>query len=773
VGRVKSNQARLQEIAINAWNIGLFEHDHLSGRVHCSAHLRQLYGFAPDQEITVDSFIERMFPADRDFVREAVASAHDPSGDGKYNVIHRIIDADGNMRWLHIRAQTEFGEKDSKRVPLLTTGSAMDVTQQQEFAREAQRNEQRLTQATQASKVGIYEHDPLMPDSPPYWSPTMRELLGYDVDRPASYEWYHSRVHPDDVHLVNAAIQKANDPGSDGRIALEYRWHHPNGQMRWLLVRGSTIFGEIDGKRTPIRNLGAILDITEVKAAEAEQRRHSAILDATPDFVAISNHKGNVVYLNQTARTFMGIGKDEDVTRYSMKSAHTPAALKIIADQGIPTAIRQGSWKAETEFLRHDGEIVPMSQVLLVHRDSFDNITYVSTIARDLSRERELEEQFRQSQKMEAIGRLAGGIAHDFNNLLSVIMGFIHSATDLLEPEHLARPKLKEVQLASERAASLTGQLLAFSRKQILQLSIIDINETIKELHPLLRRLVDESIQVTTIPCSGSVHIKADPNQIQQILLNLVVNARDAMPDGGQLTIETRQLTLERSHTAAKLQLSPGNYVAITVSDTGYGMDAETREKVFEPFFTTKGPGQGTGIGLSTVFGIVKQLEGGISLESEPGKGTTFNIYLPCSQEPVPQSIPTTTTTHPVAGGTVLVTEDNAPLREVVTMILDGAGFNVLSAANPEEALEIADRNVGTIDLLLTDVRMPGMNGRQLADKLRSKRPGLAVLFMSGYAENNIVHQGVLDPNVNFIAKPVAPERLIARVHEILRQRNI
>ncbi|MFN2167747.1 MAG: sensor histidine kinase, partial [Anaerolineae bacterium] len=284
---------------------------------------------------------------------------------------------------------------------------------------------------------------------------------------------------------------------------------------------------------------------------------------------------------------------------------------------------------------------VPMSQVILAHREADGSIGYFSTIARDLSREKELEDQFRQAQKMEALGRLAGGVAHDFNNLLSAIMGFTEMAKQDLESGHRARLALNEVHRTAEQAAALTGQLLAFGRKQTLQPRIIDVSKTLGEMKPMLERLIDQSIQLRIMLSRDPVSIKADPNQIQQILLNLVVNARDAMPQGGQLTISSTRVTLDDGEATSRLQLNPGSYALIAVSDTGHGMTADVRSRVFEPFFTTKDPGKGTGLGLSTVFGIVRQSGGSVWLCSEPGRGTTFKIYLPCGFEAVAAQPPT------------------------------------------------------------------------------------------------------------------------------------
>ncbi|MDD9935642.1 MAG: ATP-binding protein, partial [Myxococcales bacterium] len=360
------------------------------------------------------------------------------------------------------------------------------------------------------------------------------------------------------------------------------------------------------------------------------------------------------------------------------------------------------------------------------------------------------------------------GGAHDFNHLLSVIMASCELASLELPDGDPAGLELSNIQAAAERAAALTAQLLAFSRKQILQPQVLDINEVLGELQPMLERLLDDNIEVRVFPADGAHNIRADHGQIQQVLLNLVVNARDAMPEGGVLTLEARSELVEDEDAAARLDLDVGAYVILTVSDTGVGMDAETRERIFEPFFTTKGPGSGTGLGLATVFGIVRQSGGSIWVYSEEGFGTTFKIYFPATDSPAESRPPRSSLPPGPVSGTILLVEDEEHLRAVVERVLARAGYDVLAASSPQQALEIAEHHDGGIDLLLTDVLMPGMTGRQVADGVQQHRPKTVVLFMSGYTENSIVHHGVLDTGVNFIPKPLTPARLLEAIGEAL-----
>ena len=380
-----------------------------------------------------------------------------------------------------------------------------------------------------------------------------------------------------------------------------------------------------------------------------------------------------------------------------------------------------------------------------------------------------LEEQLRASQKMEAIGSLAGGIAHDFNNLLSVILSYAEFAVEALRDGDPIRDDLLEVRKAGERATALTRQLLAFSRKQVLQPELIELNRIATGLEKMLRRILGEDIDLVQRLAPELGVTVADPGQIEQVLMNLVVNARDAMPNGGKLTIETDNVEVDEAHAARRPDIRPGSFVRLAVTDTGCGMDAETRARIFEPFFTTKGKGKGTGLGLSTAYGIIKQSGGHIWVYSEPGQGTTFSVYLP-REAGGTMPAPGSREIAPAAHGdeTILLVEDEDAVRELARRILDGSGYAVLTAANGGEALLACERHAGPIHLVLTDVVMPLMSGRALADRLARVRPEARVLYMSGYTDNAIVHHGRLDAGTHFIGKPFNATDLARKVREVL-----
>jgi PAS domain S-box-containing protein len=419
--------------------------------------------------------------------------------------------------------------------------------------------------------------------------------------------------------------------------------------------------------------------------------------------------------------------------------------------------------------LAANGKVLWLQDIVRLVRDASGAVRQLRGVMVDITERKQLEEQFQQAQKMEAVGRLAGGVAHDFNNLLTIITGYAQLLSGRLEAAEPLSQYVDEIQKAAGRAAGLTRRLLAFSRKQAIAPQVLDLNAAVANTEKMLQRLIGEDIELETVLQLGLGKVKADPAQIEQVLMNLAVNSRDAMPQGGKLMIETANVELDGAYAGRHIAVNPGPYVMLVVSDTGSGMDAETRARIFEPFFTTKEIGKGTGLGLATVYGIVKQSGGNIWVYSEPGRGSTFKIYLPRVEEvAVVTTLVAAHTASPQGSETILLVEDEDGVRSFVRRVLQEKGYTVLEASKPGEALAICQQYKESIHLLLTDVVMPQMSGRELANKVSSLRPETKTLYMSGYTDEAIFRHGVLDPGVPFLQKPFATEVMVRKVRQVL-----
>jgi len=508
-------------------------------------------------------------------------------------------------------------------------------------------------------------------------------------------------------------------------------------------------------------------------ALRSQERLLRQIIDANPSMIFVKDWNGRFVLVNQATAQVYGttvdslVGKtDADFNRNMEEVAHFLRDDRDVMSSGHAKVI------PEEPVTNPAGETRWFQTIKLRLRSPEEGTATLLGVSTEITERKHLEEQLLQSQKMEAVGQLAGGVAHDFNNILTAIVGY----TDLLAAELGSNAQqlddLEEIRKAARRAAALTRQLLAFSRKQVLEPRTIDLNAVVLNLDKMLRSLISENIELKTDLAENLAAARADPNQIEQVIMNLAINARDAMPDGGTVTIETGNATLDDAYAAQHVSVTPGEYVMLAVSDTGCGMDEKTQSRIFEPFFTTKPAGRGTGLGLSTVYGIVKQSGGNIWLYSEPGKGTTFKIYLPAIAA-LPEDIGKVAPAEAVGrgGGTVLLVEDDEQLRRLTHRALDAQGYTVLIADRGRTALDIARRHKGEIDLLLTDVIMPDTNGRKLAETIRAARPGIRVLYMSGYPDGAIASHGMLEPGVAYLAKPFTTEAIARRVREVLEAR--
>jgi two-component system, cell cycle sensor histidine kinase and response regulator CckA len=498
----------------------------------------------------------------------------------------------------------------------------------------------------------------------------------------------------------------------------------------------------------------------------ASEERYRELVENAHDIIYSHDLEGNYMSINKAGELITGYTVQEAL-KLNFTDTIAPEFLQKAREMVKRKLAGERVTAYELEIIAKDGRRITVEvNTKLVYQDGVP--VGVQGIARDASARKQLEDQLRQSQKMEAIGRLAGGVAHDFNNLLTAINGYSKLALQRLDDNSSIRPYLEEVKKAGERAANLTRQLLAFGRKQILQPLPLDLNSVVTDMNKMLRRLIGEDIELTATLASDLKRIIADPGQIEQVLVNLIVNARDAMPTGGKIIIETANAQLDLEYTNHHVGVKPGNYVMLAVSDTGIGMNEETRARIFEPFFTTKDEGKGTGLGLSTVYGIVQQSGGSIWVYSEPNRGTSFKVYLPELPSHAEIREAHAKEDELLAGSeTVLLVEDDEVVRRLTQKILEQAGYKVLAATGGEEAMRLCS-NKYSIDLLLTDVVMPESSGKEVADRLSTLIPGLSVLYMSGYTDEAIVHHGVLDSNVKFIQKPFTPAALAKKVREIL-----
>jgi two-component system cell cycle sensor histidine kinase/response regulator CckA len=515
---------------------------------------------------------------------------------------------------------------------------------------------------------------------------------------------------------------------------------------------------------------------TEEALRQSEERFRELYHDAPVGYLELDN-EGRITSVNRTECEMMGYAPDEMLgqpiwTFVADEETSRPQVLALLAGR-LPSARDR-----ERLFRRKDGTTFPVLIEDRLLQNEEGKIVGIRAALQDITERKEaeekmvsLQEQLRQSQKMEAVGRLAGGIAHDFNNLLTVIQGHCEISLLQFQGNNPLREDIVEIKKAADRAGNLTRQLLAFSRRQIMEMKVIDLNALLRELEKMLRRVMGEDVELVTVLDEHLGKIKMDPGQMEQVVLNLAINARDAMPSGGKFILETTNVSLDEKYARSHIGVEAGRHVMLSVTDTGSGMSLQVKERLFEPFFTTKEKGKGTGLGLSTVYGIIKQSSGNIWVYSEPGHGSTFKIYLPRVDEQADNLFRRDDTVSMLYGNeTVLLVEDEPSVRGLAARVLRKQGYNVLEAVNGGEALQIADTYSGKIDLLLTDVVMPQIGGKELYDQLKPLRADLKVLFTSGYTETAIVQQGNLPPGVAFLQKPFSPIFLTHKVRELLDQ---
>ena len=683
----------------------------------------------------------------------------------------------GKEERIETRLRTSFGKEAAMSVRFSTFPSRMqkcllmfaqDITERKAAESALEESEARLKLAEQAAGAGCWEIN--IEDGAAWWSGELFRLFGLDPEKQqAGMETWRSVIHPEDLPTADVNLQESIREKK--QHFSEYRIVLPDGRIRWIGSQGSTL---CDAFGMPRKLAGIGIDITRRKQAEAELREALAfnqnIIDSAQEGIFVYDRELRYQLMNRYMEKHTGMSFSE------VKGKTPEEVFPFMAESGAIDDLRrilEGEEFNTREFQdripragRH-GWVVQSNTPL---KNAGGDVIGVVGMVRDITEQKKTLDQLTQAQKMESVGRLAGGVAHDFNNMLGVILGHTEMALMNMEETNPLHSGLVEVREAAQRSSDLTRQLLAFARKQAISPQPLNLNDKISSLLKMLQRLIGEDIRLNWQAEANLWQIRMDPSQIDQVLANLCVNSRDAIDNTGFITIETSNCTIDSSYCREHLDALPGDYVRMVVSDNGRGMDHETQAHIFEPFFTTKPAGDGTGLGLATVFGIVKQNEGFLQVYSEPGRGTSFSIYLPRfeTEEPSAPAPAPVETTISRGNETILLVEDEHSVLKVATLFLGRQGYNVLPAPSPQEAIRISGDFAGRIDLLISDVIMPDMSGRELADLLLAARPEMKHLFMSGYTANVISRHGVLNQGVNFIEKPFSLPNLINKVREVL-----
>jgi PAS domain S-box-containing protein len=633
---------------------------------------------------------------------------------------------------------------------------ARDVTEEDFARRELSKINDRLASALATAELGVWDTNLVTGEV--YWDARMKSMFGLDPDEPATLELANSFIHPDDLHLRDEILR----PRPDGARDVQWEWRVvlPDGTIRWHNARGHF---RRDESGAVVGAHGVMRDITDQKEAQRAQEHLAAIIRSTEYCIASTDLDGNITSWNPGAEAMFGCKPEETVGRSA--AIFTPPDHPGEMDM-LLSRLRRGETveHSVTERLTKDGRRISVSISLSPLRDASGAVAGVAAVARDVTRERQLEEKLRQAEKMEAIGRLAGGIAHDFNNLLTIVIGCADQALTDAEDDRL-RDQLAAIKSAGEYAADLTHRLLALGRKQVLQPQIVDVNQIVGEMLPLLRRVIRASIECNVKLDAGLSCVNAEPGQTEEVLLNLVLNASDAIVSRGVIAIETRNVLLDDEYVRLHPDAAPGEHAMLAVHDNGAGIDPAIQLRIFEPFFTTKPVGKGTGLGLSVVYGIARQSGGHVTCDSDPAAGTTFAVYLPVVRTTASPAPAQGESPQDAAGGseTILLAEDNAQVRAWTARFLRTLGYTVLEAASGPDAVAVAGSHRNLIDLLVTDVIMPEFGGPALVAALRPIMPRMQVLYISGYTGHTFDGMGAA-----FLAKPFTPPQLARKVREVL-----
>ncbi|TWT32321.1 Blue-light-activated protein [Posidoniimonas corsicana] len=673
---------------------------------------------------------------------------------------------DGELRYIVMHAQDTTERRQAAEE------LALVAEQRRRAAEELATHKEMLEQAESIAQAGCWEWT--LDTNRAVWSAPMSDVFGVGYREP-SYEQIRSLIHPEDVEWWEGYLKEMVEHTSEP-FDIDYRICRPDGAVAWIHNVAKVLR---DDRGRPLKMIGMSQDVTQRRHAEKvlqkSEETFRSLFDQSPIAIQLYDESGRLVDVNQRTLDLFGVDDKQRLLGYVMWDSpdYTPERIAQVKS-GHSICI-----STELDFGRvKQAGLFPTSKTGVLHLDMLVcPLTVAGAISGytvqlvDLTERRNVETHLRHAQKMESIGRLAGGIAHDFNNILMPILGYVEMVMQTMDKDQEAYAQLACVQEAADRAKSLTRQILAFSRKQVLQTQVLSLNDVVADFEEMLRRLIGEDVQLAVRLADGLRLVEVDPRQIEQVLMNLAINSRDAMPRGGRLTIETANTGPHDSDAGDE---PPGRSVMLAVTDTGHGMDAATRERVFEPFFTTKEQGKGSGLGLSTTFGIVKQHGGAIRVESQPGAGASFRVYLPIADAAGRDDEPAASELDSMHGTeTVLLVEDDKLVRRMVSQTLSSLGYEVLETAHPDEALRLAIQRRDDIHLLLTDVIMPGMSGAELYRRVAESTPAIKVLYMSGYTDDAIVHHGVLTEGVPFLQKPFRIRRLGQMVRQALEQHQL
>ncbi|HWK75497.1 MAG TPA: PAS domain-containing protein [Povalibacter sp.] len=767
---LRANAARLQ-VAIDSSGLSMWDWDVTRDAVYYNEHWRESLGVDPNELLNRVELPDRlMLPADQSAVLEQFEQ-HFHGVTPHFECEYALPGASGEMKWFAARA--EVVRRDPRGKPLRMIGVLRDISRRKHELQNAMEVQERWERAVRGTSDGLYDWDLLTGHV--WYATRFREILGYGPDElPDTFMAFQNVLHPDDRMLVLDKIRKhlENQKPLDIRCRIEAR----NGAFIWCRMRGQA---ERDAAGRPLRLAGSISDINaQIDAEEALSRSqdfYGTILDSLPLLISYADRDQRVVYANRPFQEFFQV---------PLASSRGYAVSDVLGDRRygaigpyLRKALQGATVEAQGRFRNPAGKTVDIEAVFVPHRDETGDIQGCFVAARDVTEKRQLEAELRQSQKMEAVGQLTGGIAHDFNNLLSVIVGNMQLLARSLRESPRLRRQAETALKAAIRGGELTRRLLAFARQQVLEPRVVDMNALVGGMYELLRRSLTGDIEIRLVLEPQLWAARVDPGQLENAVLNLVINARDAMPEGGgTITIVTGNRTVAADadgRVPAGQEIRPGDYAVLEVSDSGVGMTSETLKRVFEPFFTTKDVGKGSGLGLPMVYGFVRQSGGHVCIDSAVGKGTSVRLLLPRTQantEPVREAVrePDPTGELPQGRETILVVEDNAEVRATALDILGSLGYRLLEATNGYQALEQFMQHPD-VALVFSDVMLPGgLPGTGLVEKLRERRPQLKVLMTSAFSESGILNRGLLDGSLELLTKPYRVEDLARRVRAIL-----